>query len=219
MISNNLFYDSFIELIFLLRKTFVYFFRNVRKFTAEVRARALSIGEPLMHREVTRSVAREVQALDAISLTYINAKLDGLLKSDITYVPLAAAYIVCHLDSDSAVIVFGAWGAPGAIDLLDVHSYSAVAADAVVRGRLALGLDENVSADLDREVACHVMNGDTVYFVFSGAREIRRETYVIHKTAVAHKKSPLNDNGREVRWDNYSTLAIWFQEHGRKNQK
>ena len=59
-------------------QSFINLFCNVREFTTEVRAGALSIGEPFMHCEVTRSVTREVKTFNAVALADVNAKLDTI---------------------------------------------------------------------------------------------------------------------------------------------
>ena len=89
-------------------ETASYFFCNIREFACEIRAGAKGCREPAVHGQISRGVARIYELGNIVAKAYINAKLDSFLKSDITYVPLTAAYIVCHLDSDSAVIVFGA---------------------------------------------------------------------------------------------------------------
>ena len=89
-------------------KTAGYFLCNIRELACKIGAGAKGCREPAVHGQISRGVARIYELGNVVAKAYINAKLDGLLKSDITYVPLAAAYIVCYLDSDSAVVVFGA---------------------------------------------------------------------------------------------------------------
>jgi hypothetical protein len=58
-----------------------------------------------MHCEISRCVARKVKALDAVSLTDINAEVDKTSHSDLANVPLSAYFVICNLDSYSAVVV------------------------------------------------------------------------------------------------------------------
>ena len=93
-----------IILIFFL-KSLINLVGDVRELTAEVGTGALSVGEPFVHSQVTRGVACKVEALDAVSLTDVNAEVDESSHSDIANVPLSANFVVSHLNSDSAVVV------------------------------------------------------------------------------------------------------------------
>ena len=135
-----------------------------------------------------RLVRRPDQFLNPVSLTDVSHQVDQGGEGLVVY-GVGVFRIRRDFDRDRAVVVGATGRTPGTVLFFDIHSDSAVDADAVIRRRLSGSRREDISQGFDRTLADDTMDRDRVDLLISGTGLVRGNFGVAYKGTIAHFQS------------------------------